>query len=111
LVICHITSLNRQAIRQGFWQFLTVSISFIILQKQKILNEKVELSEKLKDFERKGNHWLEPHFAGAESFCSCRNAVENTGKKETKPKLTKLPAACGGGQKTLTARGQKISSP
>ena len=29
-------------------------------KKQKILNEKVEISEKLSDFERKGNHWLEP---------------------------------------------------
>ena len=29
-------------------------------KKQKILNEKVENSEKLSDFERKGNHWLEP---------------------------------------------------
>jgi site-specific DNA recombinase len=29
-------------------------------KKQKILNDKVEISEKLSDFERKGNHWLEP---------------------------------------------------
>ncbi|MDA2922572.1 recombinase family protein, partial [Patescibacteria group bacterium AH-259-L07] len=28
-------------------------------KKQKILNEKVAISEKLKDFEQKGNHWLE----------------------------------------------------
>ena len=28
-------------------------------KKQKILNQKIEISEKLKDFEQKGNHWLE----------------------------------------------------
>ena len=28
-------------------------------KKQKILNQKIEISEKLKDFERKGNRWLE----------------------------------------------------
>ena len=31
-----------------------------LAKKQKILNQKIEISEKLKDFERKGNHWLEP---------------------------------------------------
>jgi hypothetical protein len=35
--------------------------NFIILQKQKILNENVEFYEKLRDFERNGNYWLEPH--------------------------------------------------
>ena len=93
-----------------------ISKTEYLAKKQKILNEKVELSEKLKDFERKGNHWLEPakkfilaakqakiialqknlfakkrfskkdwlepHFAGAESFCGRRNAMENTGKSE-----------------------------
>ena len=29
-------------------------------KKQKILNQKIEISEKLKDFEQNGNHWLEP---------------------------------------------------
>ena len=29
-------------------------------KKQKILNHKIEISEKLKDFEQNGNHWLEP---------------------------------------------------
>ena len=29
------------------------------VKKQKILNQKIEISEKLKDFERKGNRWLE----------------------------------------------------
>ena len=29
-------------------------------KKQKIINHKIEISEKLKDFERNGNHWLEP---------------------------------------------------
>ncbi len=31
-----------------------------VVKKQKILNQKIELSEKLKGFEQKGNHWLEP---------------------------------------------------
>ncbi len=31
-----------------------------VVKKQKILNQKIELSEKLQDFEQKGNHWLEP---------------------------------------------------
>jgi len=31
-----------------------------LAKKQKILNQKIEISEKLKDFERKGNNWLEP---------------------------------------------------
>ena len=29
-------------------------------KKQKILNQKIEISEKLRDFERNGNNWLEP---------------------------------------------------
>lgn len=29
-------------------------------KKQKILNQKIEISEKLNDFEQNGNHWLEP---------------------------------------------------
>jgi hypothetical protein len=29
-------------------------------KKQKNLNHKIEISEKLKDFEQNGNHWLEP---------------------------------------------------
>ena len=29
-------------------------------KKQKILNQKIEISEKLKSFEQNGNHWLEP---------------------------------------------------
>ena len=31
-----------------------------VLKKQKILNQKIELSDKLRDFEQKGNFWLEP---------------------------------------------------
>ena len=31
-----------------------------LAKKQKILNQKIEITEKLKDFERKGNHWIEP---------------------------------------------------
>lgn len=30
-----------------------------VSKKQKLLNQKIELSEKLKNFEQKGNHWLE----------------------------------------------------
>ncbi len=37
-----------------------ISKAEYVAKKQKILNEKVEISEKLRDFERKGNHWLEP---------------------------------------------------
>ena len=29
-------------------------------KKQKILNQKIDLEEKLRDFEQRGNHWLEP---------------------------------------------------
>jgi len=31
-----------------------------MLKKQKIFNQKIELSDKLRDFEQKGNFWLEP---------------------------------------------------
>ena len=31
-----------------------------LAKKQKILNQKIEVEQKLKDFKRKGNHWLEP---------------------------------------------------
>ena len=37
-----------------------VSTEEYIDKKQKILNQKIEAEQKLKDFERKGNHWLEP---------------------------------------------------
>ncbi len=37
-----------------------ISTEEYIAKKQKILNPKIEAEQKLKDFERKGNHWLEP---------------------------------------------------
>lgn len=37
----------------------TISTEEYAAKKQKILNQKIEISEKLKDFERKGNRWLE----------------------------------------------------
>ena len=36
----------------------TISTEEYTAKKQKILNQKIEISEKLKDFEQKGNHWL-----------------------------------------------------
>jgi len=39
---------------------LSIPVFIILPQKQKILNQKFEISEKLKDFERTGNRWLEP---------------------------------------------------
>ena len=44
-----------------------------IEKKQKILNQKIELSEKLKDFEKKGSSWLEP----AKSFILEANQAQN----------------------------------
>jgi len=38
----------------------TITREEYIAKKQKILNQKIEISEKLKDFEQNGNHWLEP---------------------------------------------------
>ncbi len=38
----------------------TISKDEYITKKQKILNQKIEISKKLKDFEQKGNYWLEP---------------------------------------------------
>jgi len=38
----------------------TISREEYIIKKEKIINEKSELAQKLKDFERNGNHWLEP---------------------------------------------------
>jgi len=38
----------------------TISREEYTAKKEKIINEKSELSEKSKDFERNGNHWLEP---------------------------------------------------
>ncbi len=38
----------------------TISHEEYTAKKEKIINEKSELSEKSKDFERNGNHWLEP---------------------------------------------------
>ncbi|MDP2683989.1 MAG: hypothetical protein Q8P20_02925, partial [bacterium] len=38
----------------------TIDKEEYILKKNKILNKKLEFEEKLKDFERKGSHWLEP---------------------------------------------------
>ena len=43
----------------------TISREEYTAKKEKIINEKSELSEKSKDFERNGNHWLEPRFAFA----------------------------------------------
>ncbi|MBL7159886.1 recombinase family protein [Candidatus Microgenomates bacterium] len=37
----------------------TITKDEYLAKKQKILNQKVAISEKLKDFEQKGNHWLE----------------------------------------------------
>jgi len=37
----------------------TISTVEYAAKKQKILNQKIEISEKLRDFERKGNRWLE----------------------------------------------------
>ena len=37
----------------------TISTEEYAAKKQKILNKKIEISEKLKDFEQKGNRWLE----------------------------------------------------
>jgi len=49
----------------------TISCEEYTAKKEKIINEKSELSEKSKDFERNGNHWLEPgtaiHFIGSTS--------------------------------------------
>ncbi|MBL7141680.1 recombinase zinc beta ribbon domain-containing protein [Patescibacteria group bacterium] len=38
----------------------TITKAEYTAKKQKILNQKIEISEKLKDFEQNGNHWLEP---------------------------------------------------
>ncbi|OHA35341.1 MAG: hypothetical protein A2W65_02480 [Candidatus Taylorbacteria bacterium RIFCSPLOWO2_02_50_13] len=38
----------------------TISREEYTVKKEKFITEKAELSEKLKDFERNGNHWLEP---------------------------------------------------
>jgi len=38
----------------------TITSEEYIAKKQKLLNQKIDFSEKLKDFERKGNRWLEP---------------------------------------------------
>ncbi|MCX6812916.1 MAG: hypothetical protein NTV77_00265 [Candidatus Azambacteria bacterium] len=38
----------------------TISREEYVAKKEKLITEKAELSEKLKDFERNGNHWLEP---------------------------------------------------
>jgi len=38
----------------------TISREEYTIKKEKLITEKTELSEKLKDFERNGNHWLEP---------------------------------------------------
>ena len=50
----------------------TISVEEYAAKKQKILNQKIEISEKLKDFERKGNHWLEP----------CRNFILSTSQAQ-----------------------------
>ena len=42
-------------------------------KKQKILNQKIEISEKLKDFEQKGYSWLEP----AKNFILTSNEAKN----------------------------------
>jgi hypothetical protein len=43
-------------------------------KKQKILNQKIELSEKLRAFEKKGGNWLEP----AKNFISASNQAQIT---------------------------------
>ena len=39
--------------------FRSITSEEYIAKKQKLLNQKIDFSEKLKDFERKGNRWLE----------------------------------------------------
>jgi len=55
----------------------TISKEEYVQKKQKILNQKVETSEKLKDFERNGNHWLEP----AKRFISDANQTQIVAEK------------------------------
>ncbi|OGY92397.1 MAG: hypothetical protein A3H70_00415 [Candidatus Komeilibacteria bacterium RIFCSPLOWO2_02_FULL_48_11] len=43
----------------------TITKDEYVSKKQKLLNDKVELMEKMKDFERNGQSWLEPRFAFA----------------------------------------------
>ncbi|OGZ55264.1 MAG: hypothetical protein A3F85_00060 [Candidatus Ryanbacteria bacterium RIFCSPLOWO2_12_FULL_44_26] len=49
----------------------TISREEYTAKKEKLITEKAELSEKSKDFERNGNHWLEPgpaiRFSGSTS--------------------------------------------
>lgn len=49
-----------------------ISIEEYAEKKQKILNQKIEISEKLKDFEKKGNRWLEH----AKTFILAANQVQ-----------------------------------
>ena len=51
----------------------TISTEEYAEKKQKILNQKIEISEKLKDFQRKGYSWLEP----AKSFILRANEAKN----------------------------------
>ena len=50
-------------------------------KKQKILNQKIEISEKLKDFQRKGYSWLEP----AKNFMLTSNEAKNVASRGTLP--------------------------
>ena len=50
-----------------------ISVEEYAEKKQKILNQKIEISEKLKDFQRKGYSWLEP----AKSFILRANEAKN----------------------------------
>ncbi len=50
----------------------TISSGEYVAKKQKLLNQKVDFSEKLKDFERKGNRWLE---LSKQFILDCNQAV------------------------------------
>jgi len=50
----------------------TISTEEYAEKKQKILNQKIEISERLKDFEKKGYSWLEP----AKNFILASNEVK-----------------------------------
>lgn len=50
----------------------TITSEEYIAKKQKLLNQKVDFSEKLKDFERKGNRWLK---LSRQFILDCNQAV------------------------------------
>ena len=48
-------------------------------RKNTLMAEKKTIEEKLSDFERKGNHWLEPPTFGGNSFGGIQNPLEFLG--------------------------------